>query len=299
MARPRDEELFIVEGAPRTPVRDLYHVFLRVPGWVSLAMIVVRLVALNVLFALVYVVIGGVAHARPGSLMDAFFFSVQTMGTIGYGAMYPETTLANAVVAVEALTGIVATAVATGLIFAKVTQSTSRINFSELAAVSPMDGVPTLMFRVGNERGNLVMDAQLRVVVAKTVTTREGTLMYRMLDLKMVRDRTPALTRTWTVMHHITPDSPLYGMAPEDLEEHEVELMVTLVGTDDTTLLPVHGRARYEAKDIRYGHRLADVLDLLPDGRVRVMLQKFHDLVPAEPVAWATASESAPTRTEP
>src|SRR3954454_8994902 len=157
-----------VIGVRRAPFRDFYHAFLRLPWWVAMASIVVSYLALNAGFGLAYTFIGGIANARPGSFGDAFYFSVQTMGTIGYGSMYPIRPAANVLVVIESVTGLIVTAVATGLVFTKFSQSTARLVFTHQAVIAPMDEVPTLMFRLGNERGNQIMEAHIRLAMIRT-----------------------------------------------------------------------------------------------------------------------------------
>jgi inward rectifier potassium channel len=272
-----------VIGAPSGRFRDLYHAFLRLSWWAALCGIVSTYLGLNVLFALAYRFTGGIANARPDSLVDAFFFSVQTMGTIGYGNMYPAGTIANVLVVLESVTGLLVTALVTGLVFAKFSLTTARVVFTKQAVIAPMDGVPTLMFRVGNERGNQILEAQLRLAMVRTERTKEGMLFYRMYDLVLARERSLALSRSWTVMHPITEKSPLYGATPESLIQDEVELVATLVGVDDTSLQPVHARVSYADHDLVWGARHADILSEDPDGRLVADLRKFHELVPTEP----------------
>lgn len=273
-----------VRGAKRQWFRDGYHAFLRAPWWAALAVLVGCYLLLNLLFALGYVALGGVAHATPGSLRDAFFFSVQTLGTIGYGAMYPESLGAQCLMVAESVAGLLVTALATGLVFAKFSQPQGRVAFSQHPALGPMDGVPTLMFRVGNERGNLIVEATVRVTLVRTVRTREGVVMYRQSDVRLVRERTDALTRSWNVMHTIDEGSPFYNRSPEDLARDEVELIVSLVGVDDTSFQPVHARHRYDHSELRWGARPADVLSETPRGDLVLDLARFHDLVATEPL---------------
>ena len=274
-----------VENAPRAVVQDLYHAMMAAPWWVAVLTIVGTFLVLNALFAFCYMATHGVANAREGSFVDAFFFSVQTMGTIGYGAMYPVSSLANVLVVAEAVVSLVVTAMATGIVFAKFSQSQSRIFFSNQVAIAPMDGVPTLMFRAGNARNNQIVEATLRVVLVRTERTREGMTFYRMYDLPLVRERTPALYRSWTAMHAIVPGTLLYGETPASLKASETELIITLIGTDDTSLQPVHARRRYTDDDIVWGARHADVLREEPSGELVLDLAKFHTLVPTEPIA--------------
>jgi inward rectifier potassium channel len=268
----------IVIGAPPQTLRDVYHQFLRVSWSTALGAIAVVWLFINGVFGGVYVAIGGVAGARPRSFWDAFCFSVQTMGTIGYGSMYPTSVAANVCMTVESVTGLVVTALATGLIFAKFSRSTARVVFAHHVVIGPMDGVPTLMIRVGNERGNSILEATIRLVLIRTEKLKEGTTFYRMVDLKLTRERSPAMARSWTVLHPITPDSPLYGTTPESLAQDEVELVVTLVGTDDTSLQAVHARARYTDRDILWGARHSDILSEGRDGRLTLDVRRFHEV---------------------
>src|SRR5262249_19803344 len=153
-------------------LRTVYHAFL-VASWpAALSGIVVFYLGLNACFAIAYVLSGGIAEARPGSFADAFYFSIQTMGTIGYGTMHPASTAANLLVALESVTGLIVTALATGLVFAKFARSTARIAFARQAVIAPMDGIPTLMVRVGNQRGNHIIDAHVRIALIRTERTK-------------------------------------------------------------------------------------------------------------------------------
>jgi len=280
MAEPSQE--IVVLGAPRTSLRDFYYVFLRVRWSLALAAIVVSYLVLNAVFAGAFLLTGGVANAHPRSFFDAFCFSVQTMGTVGYGAMYPVGAAANVVVIAESVTSLIVTAVATGLVFAKFSRSTARVAFSRHAVIGPNDGVPTLMLRVGNERGNYILEATIRVSMVRTERTKEGVTFYRMYDLRLARERSPMMTRSWTVLHPIERDSPLFGATPESTVRDEVELVVTLAGTDDTSMQPVHARKRYLDRDILWGARHADILTEHPDGHIVLDIRRFHDVEATE-----------------
>jgi inward rectifier potassium channel len=273
----------VVVGAKAHPLRDAYHLVLTVPWWGVLLAISGSFLVLNLLFALGYAATGGVVGAREGSFRDVFYFSVQTMGTVGYGAMYPKSDAANVLMVAESVVGLIMTALATGVVFARFSQSSGRLVFSERATIAPMDGVPTLNFRIGNDRSNTIFEAQIRVVAFRTERTAEGVLFYRMYDLVLVRERTPALARSWNVLHVIDDKSPLFGATPSSCGADEVEIAVSVVGTDDTSLQPVHARHRYLAKDIVWGARPADVLSERPDGVIVLDLRRFHDVVPTEP----------------
>jgi len=272
-----------VVGGPAPGLRDAYHSLLRVPWWGALTVIVASYLALNALFAGAYLAVGGVANASPGSFVDAFFFSVQTMGTIGYGAMYPATRLANAVVVAESVTSLVVTALATGLVFVRFSQRRARVAFSAQVAIGPIDGVPTLMIRVGNERSDRIVGATFRLTLARTTRTKEGVAIYLNQDLPLVRDRADALSRSWMVLHRISPASPMAGDSPHTLAACEAELTLSVAGTDETSMQPVHAQHTWIHRSIAWGARLADVLSETPDGNLVLDLGKFHEVVPAEP----------------
>src|SRR5262245_54139468 len=172
-----------VIGAPSAPLRDFYHALLTLSWPWTLAAIVLVWLGANAVFGVLFTLVGGVDHVRPGSFVDAFFFSVQTMGTIGYGVMAPSSPVANALVAVESIVSLLLTAVSTGLVFAKFSRPTARMLFSEKATISEMNGQPTLAFRIGNERKNQIVDANIRVSITRTEKTREGKTFYRVADL--------------------------------------------------------------------------------------------------------------------
>jgi inward rectifier potassium channel len=281
--RKRDgtDDVVVVGARPR-PWHDFYHALLGGSWPWTLGVISCAFLLANLLFAALYVRSGGIANAS-GSFPDAFFFSVHTLATVGYGSMYPTTLQTNVIVVVETIVGLLLNALATGLIFAKFSRTRSRLVFADLATISPMDGVPTLYIRLGNERGNAIVEAQVKVGMVRTERTREGVLFYRMYDLELLRERTPALARSWSVMHRIDSKSPLFGLTPRDWETQEVELLVSVMGIDETTLQTVHGRFAYRAHEVAWGARHADILSERPDGIIELDARRFDRLTPTDP----------------
>jgi len=273
-----------VIGGTRSLSRDWYHAFLRASWWAALGAILACYLALNSAFALLYLAVGGVANAAPGSFADAFFFSVETMGTIGYGSLYPASRAANLVMVAESMSSLVFFALATGLVFARFSQTRARVAFSARAAIAPLDGVPTLMVRIGNERRrNNIVDASFRLSLMRTTRTAEGVVVYRTVDLALVRGWAPALARSWMVLHRLEPGSPLHGETPESLVAADAELTLAVSGVDDTSLQAVHARHTWIAPDVVFGARLADVTYDGEGGIFVIDLRRFHDLVPSEP----------------
>jgi inward rectifier potassium channel len=254
---------------------DLYHAFLRISWPKALGVLAIAYLFLNLVFAVAFAMVGGVVNARPGSFRDAFAFSIQTMGTIGYGAMYPQSMAAEGLVGLESVVALIFTALVTGLVFARFTRIMSRVLFTTDAVIGPVDGVPTLSFRVGNDRDNSVLDATLEVTLTRLEVTREGTSFYRSYDLALVRPKNNLLSRSWSAMHRIDEKSALFGTTPESNEANEVEINVFLRGVDETTHQPIYAHHRYESTHILYEHRHKDILSIAPDGLLTLDQRDF------------------------
>ena len=300
-AKPSQPRLFPRHGEPvwrsteiigRKPdlVHDFYYLLIAKSWRVLLTAFVVAFLGTNALFGGLYAIFGGVENARPGSFVDGFFFSVETMGTIGYGEMTPHSNLAHGLVTVEAMLSLLGVAVVTGLVFAKFSRPQARVIFSDVAVVSPRNGVPTLMFRVANERANHIAEAQLRATLMGMEVTLEGERLRRMTDLPLVRNQSSAFILTWTAMHVINAQSPLFGATPELLRQQQAEILISFTGFDATLSQTIHARHSYIADEIHWNARFVDVLRTLPDGRRQVDYSKFHDTEPLPEALLQTAS---------
>ena len=258
---------------------DVYHTLLTI-GWAGFfAALALAYVVFNLVFGMLYLLAGGIGNARPGSFADAFFFSVQTMATIGYGQMYPQSFAANLLMTVEVLLGMSGLALATGLIFARFSRPTARVIFSRVAVIAPYDGVPTLMFRAANQRRNQILEAQVSVSLLRDETTAEGGYIRRFHDMALARARTPMFSLTWTVMHPIDKASPLHGATAESLKAEKAEIVIGLIGLDGTFSQTVHARHSYVADEIVWNRQFADVLLWLEDGTRVIDYRRFHEVV--------------------
>jgi len=285
---PRLRRTIVRTGAPSRALGDLYHALLNAHWSVLLLLFVIYYLVANTCFAFLYLAGGDdLANARPGSFEDAFFFSVQTLATIGYGAFAPKTRYANVLVAIEALVGVLGFAIAAGLFFAKFSRPTARVLFSKVAVVTRRDGVPSLMIRMANERANQVVEAQVQVSLIRSERTVEGEQVRRFYDLKLVRTRTPIFMLSWTVVHPIDESSPLYGTTPESMAEGNGEVVVSVAGVDETFSQTIRARYSYLPEEIVWNARYVDIMSVLPDGRRRVDYGRFHDVV-AETAPWET-----------
>jgi inward rectifier potassium channel len=268
-------------GLTRAFFTDLYHSWL-VASWRRVLAVMVGLyMVINCIFALLYLAVGGIENAQPGSFSDAFFFSVQTLATIGYGRMSPVTLGAHLLVTAEAFCGITAVALITGLMFAKFARPTARVLWSDVCVVAMQDGVPSLMLRVANARGNQVVEAQLRVGLMASEITAEGESVRRMHDLRLVRPSTAVFALSLLVVHPIDEKSALHGKSKEALEAMSAELFCSLTGLDETFNQTIHSRHSYAMSEVLWGQRFVDLIRPLPDGRVAIDYTKFHQTRPA------------------
>lgn len=268
-------------GLPRRTFDDIYH-FMMEASWKRLLVIVAAsYLSTNALFAGLYLLAGdSISGAESGSFSDAFFFSVQTLSTVGYGVMAPKGALGSTLVTFEAFIGLLGMAMASGLMFSKFARPTARVLFSSKVLISTRNGRPCLVLRTANGRGNELVEATLRISVLKPEITAEGERMRRFHDLVLERSQTPLFTLTWTVIHVIDEQSPLYGETEASLHAMNVRFIVTLTGIDSTFSQTVYARTNYYADDVVWGGRFVDVTTLLPDGRLQVDYTKFHDVMP-------------------
>lgn len=265
--------------------RDLYHWSLTLPLPAVAAVCVGGYLALNLLFALLYFAdSGAIAHARPNNFADMFFFSVQTIATIGYGNMYPLTPYANGLVTVETVTGLLYFALITGLLFTRFSRPSARVKFSRNAVVSQYEGVPTLMFRMANERRNQILQAEVTVTLLRAERSPEGVPMWRQRDLKLVRGQSSFFSLSWTIFHRIDEHSPLFGETAETLRTKDAEIVVLLAGVEEVLSQTVYARHTYDAADIHWGYRFVDILQVDGQGgdeRTLVDMTRFDDMDPA------------------
>ncbi len=247
-------------GVRNSPLTDVYHYLVNAPWSVVLLLVAGAFVAANALFALAYLATGGIVNARPGSFSNAFFFSIQTLSTIGYGTMWPQSDAANALVALEALTGGLGLALMTGLVFAKFSRPTARIRFSSVAVVGEHRGRRSLMFRMANERDDRIVQPQLYAVLLRAEPEAQGGYFIRVHDLPLVRDRHAFLALTWLAIHAIDEDSPLQDCTPDSLSRGQIAIIVSLTGIDEGLSQTVYAHHSYSAGDIRWDAHFADVI---------------------------------------
>ena len=262
------------------PISDLYH-WLLVISWGSfLILTCLFYLFINIVFALAYLTTkDGIANAKPGSFSDAFFFSVQSLSTIGYGAMYPKTIYAQILVTFEVLVGLLLVAMMTGLIFARFAQPKARVLFSNVSVICPFNEIPTLMLRVANQRDNRIIEARIKMSLLINEISSEGIKLRRFYNLPLLRSESPSFRLSWLVMHPIDPNSPLYGKNALTLAECDAEILVILTGLDETFSLTIHSRYAYKVKDILWSMRFVDILHKNEQQEYTIDYRHFHDVI--------------------
>jgi inward rectifier potassium channel len=273
----------LVTGRAQVPWEDVYYALIVQPWPQFLLIIVGFFLVLNVAFAVLFYLSPGCLAGAPHTFENAFYFSVQTLATIGYGNIAPATRYSHVLVVIEALIGLLSTAMVTGLVFSKFSRPSSRVLFSNKLVIAPRNGVPTMSFRMANARQNTITDVRLRAFLLVNEVTLEGDVHRFPLDLKLVRETNATFILSWTAMHIIDETSPFFGEGLEKLMRDKVEMYVVLTGTDETFGQAVHSRQRYLMTDIVQNARFADILSFEADGSRHLDYSKFHDARPIKP----------------
>ncbi len=267
-------------GSSYSPWQDLYHFLLNMPWWGLMVVVFLLYILTNCLFAIAYLIGGdNINNATPGAFRDAFFFSIQTIATIGYGAMSPKTLYADILVAIEALIGLLGVAMVTGLMFARFSRPTARVLFSKVAVIAPHNGVPTLMFRAANERMNRIIEAKMQLSLLRDEVTLEGQYIRRIYDLKLLRNSSAAFILGWLVMHPIDEHSPLQGLTRDDLFNMNASIIATMTGLDETLSQTIHARHGYSPDALVWNSQFVDLFTLGHDGQRYLDYRRFHEII--------------------
>lgn len=270
--------------------RDTYHRLLSL-SWPQFALFLLgAYVGVNLLFATLYCAVpGGVAEMRRGSFPDAFFFSVETLATVGYGHMYPVTLAGHLVATAEILVGMFGMAVITGLIFVRFSRPTANLEFSRGLVVSNFDGVPALMFRVANQRNQPMVEAEFRLMMIRNEMTKEGVDMARFYSLKLQWDRVAIFPAAMTIRHFLDAASPLHGITPERMAAETPRFVASIVCVDMVVPASVQSQGYYLWDAVRFGQRFVEVYENDEQGRLVVDYGRLHD---TEAAALGTTAEA-------
>lgn len=274
------------EGLGYWEALSAYHYFLTISWPKFLGYVAGAYIVLNALFAAAFVALGSGALTGFGNeepmerFISAFFFSVDSMATIGYGNIVPVTPSANALVAFESLVGLLGFAIIAGIMFARFARPRAEIAFSEVAVIAPYRGKSALMFRIVNKKRNEIVEMEAKVLLARR--KRGGQVTDRdFIPLKLERERVVFFPLAWTIVHPIDETSPLNTCSPDDLRAMDAELLILLNGFDETFSQTVHTRSSYKVDEIVWGAKFRNMFNPLdPDGTVSVDIRKLHEFDP-------------------
>jgi inward rectifier potassium channel len=259
---------------------DLYHRSMTVYWPVFFGSAAAIFVALNAVFGFLYS-LGHepIANAAENGPLAYFYFSIETLATVGYGDMHPQTNYGHLIATIEIFTGMSFLAVMTGLIFARFSRPRARFVFAKEAVITRHDGRPTLMIRLANARHNTVSRASARLWIIRAERTKEGDQLRRFYEIKLDRSEHPMFVLSWMLFHVIDKDSPLHGMTASDLAEGDALLVLNVGGLDDSSAQQLYARHIYSWRDIRWHHRYQDIASVSPQGRFLLDYTKFDDVV--------------------
>jgi len=271
---------FVKLNAKKYDWRDIYHLILTLT-WPQFAGMVLGIyLCINLIFATLYFLGGNcIAELTPGSYSDDFFFSVETLATVGYGHAYPATLYGHCVATLEILVGLFGLAVLTGLIFVRFSRPTARIRFSEVAVVAPFNGAPTLMFRLANLRHHAMVEAEFRLLLMRSELTKEGEDIRRFYPLRLEFDHLISFPAALTLRHAIDETSPLFGLNSEDLKLTDSRMLVSIVCVDPVIQAPVQSQTEYVHEQIAWNRRFAEIYTEDDVGRYTVDYSKFDETV--------------------
>ena len=276
-----------LDGLDQWASLSLYHWVLTISWPRFLAFIAGSYLGINTLFAFAFLLCGPDALQSSAGSFDgqpffrAFFFSVDSFGTIGYGNIIPVGVVPNTLVMIEALLNILGVALATGVIFARFSRPSPKVIYSRNAIVAPYRGKTALEFRIANARRSQLIDVQVQAILTK-VERVDGTTLRRFYELNLERNRVVFFPLSWTVVHPIDSTSPLSGLTQDDLVAGDAELLVLLIATDEAVSQTVHSRSSYEADEIIWGAKFANMfLRTESEGIIGMDLSRIHDTEPA------------------
>lgn len=268
---------FVKLNADRHDIRDIYHWTLMLT-WPQFAVLVFGVyLAVNLVFSLLYYA-GQPCINGAQSFSDAFFFSVETFATVGYGHFYPDTLYGHLVSTAEIMVGLFGMAVITGLIFIRFSRPVARIVFSRNLVISPFDGQPALMMRVANLRHHAMVEAEFRMMLILDQPVKEGGNFRRFYALPLQFERLIAFPVALTIRHVIDEKSPLHGLSAAELEKADARILASIVCIDSVIPAPVQSQHDYVAGDILFGKRFAEIYADLDTHRMSVDYGRLHDV---------------------
>jgi inward rectifier potassium channel len=274
------------EGIPFIDRFSIYHNMLTIPRWKFIAILVLFYFAINLIYTFIYLIVGidqlqgVIATTNWGKFKEAYFFSTETFTTVGYGRVNPIGDGANFVASIEAMSGFLSFALATGLMFGRFARPRAYLIFSDHALISPFKGITGLMFRfVSYKDKHTLTNVEIRVNIGLQVQA-DGRAEYRYYDLALERTKVESLPMNWTVVHPIDENSPLQGFSYEDMRSSDVEIYVLIRGFDDVYSNVVQQRTSYTYGEIKFNNKFVPMYRESEDGKTTILeLHKLNEYV--------------------
>ncbi len=271
----------ITRGLAHNIWTDVYHGSLTVTWPRFIALAAVAYILINAVFALLFAAMPNcISHVTEHGTWAPFFFSIETTAGVGYGDMHPQTLYGHVIASIEIFVGLFSIALLTGLIFARFSQPRARLLFAQRPVISLHEGKNTLMFRVANERVNLIGDASAKLWFLQDVITEEGVRFRRFYELPLERSENPTFILSWSIYHVIDETSALFGMTADDLSSVDSAFILSLSGNDETSSQVIRARHIYSHEDIAWGHQYHDILESENDGTPILNYAYFHKVIP-------------------
>jgi inward rectifier potassium channel len=259
---------------------DLYHRSMTVYWPAFFGAAAALFLILNAIFGTIYFLGHEPIANTTGNPLDYFYFSIETLATVGYGDMHPQTNYGHIVATVEIFTGMCFLAVMTGLVFARFSRPRARFVFADHPVIRTRDGQRTLMIRTANARHNTISRANARLWLIRAERTKDGDQLRRFYELTLDRSEHPMFILSWMLFHVIDKDSALHGLSESDLSQSDALLVLNVGGLDDASAQQLYARRVYSWNDIRWNYRYRDITSVSAQGRFLLDYTKFNDLVP-------------------
>ncbi len=271
----------VTKGLTTGGISDYYHTAMRASWSVFMISTLAIFALFNAIFAGLYLIFpDSLANVPQDKPWHVLFFSIETLSTVGYGDMHPQSEWGHWVASVESFAGLIFSAVLTGMIFARFARPAARLLFSKHAVIGQFEGQRYLMLRVANARANMISDAVAKLWLLATIQTAEGSRFRRFYELKLDRVENPSFMLSWSLFHLIDADSPLYGWDLKRMEEAEVGLILSVRGNDEIVAQQLRARHSYTWSDIAFDHQFVDLLANNPGGDVVLDYTRFHSIEP-------------------
>ncbi len=259
-----------------------FYALIVMPWWAFFSILTGSFVLVNLIFAVFYVLCGSdalfmtIPNPIENLFWRGFFFSIETLSTIGYGHIAPNNIAAHIVSSIEAFLGLVGAALITGVVFSRFSKPVSRILWSKNALIAPFQGGQALMFRITNGFRNEIIDIEAQVSLARFEMVN-GKRMRRFYGLPLEREKVAFFSLAWTLVHPIDEKSPLWGISEADLDASQAELLIVIHGLDDVLFQRIHARGSYKAEEIVWNAKFANIYVPNAQGGAAIDVRKLND----------------------